>query len=747
MVVTSRMELRLSIQKASSKVVLYGLLSSSFWFPAKTESFNFVHIEDGLTISISKNSPPRAIIEDEYIQPIALAQTKTIIPKAGEILLQAGLKEFKPDISKQERELSRIARALQKVENQSTIVPIQPEIKLAEVETHNIIQKVVELKGLSLSSKEAVRVVINEERVGATKGDVAPGFGEAFKVNTKIIDSSKEEDRGSEAIPEEELADLPIAHTLPKLPATEHKKSAQTSPQVKYVVSNSKKSEAEESPTNIAQTESAHMLASRKKEIKDKKIVQALVQGRIELADGLALIDGARLEVFHEVLGAPLERGEVFLQEGKYEIFIQDLSEGTLVAEVRDADDFLLGRANISIDEIELSAAETLGQKTVHITVRPVSNSVEGKVYSQYAPTKGEKNALVTLSGVPQQIKTNHKGEFTQTKVLHDSQVLVSASKTGHWGTVLLADNAQEISVGLYPEKMIQALAELAKADTGYEKGGIIWGRVESNGKPVEGASIEGSLTTAIGPIYFNSLQLPDVDLKATSANGLFAYIDVDPGMQIIRAVKNEKEFPTKVVFAEARAVSQVNIESSAHKKARVAIYDAFASAALKSELRFSGTENVAHAEEGLLKVKYNSGRDLLFLEAEADYDYLPVRQVFNRDVSFINFPMVKRAWLEEKLNTARINRIPRTAIAIGFIQGYDFDIITPDGVPVDVIYFNQAGQSIGSEGGVAGGGFVIANIPAGLQSLGIVPKNKNAVATRVFFADPAQVSLINYRF
>ena len=60
---------------------------------------------------------------------------------------------------------------------------------------------------------------------------------------------------------------------------------------------------------------------------------------------------------------------------------------------------------------------------------------------------------------------------------------------------------------------------------------GIIWGIVTRNGMPVSGATVEVSGDT--GPLsYINSFYLPDVGMSKTSANGMFAIVGAEDGIQ-----------------------------------------------------------------------------------------------------------------------------------------------------------------------------------------------------------------------
>ena len=108
---------------------------------------------------------------------------------------------------------------------------------------------------------------------------------------------------------------------------------------------------------------------------------------------------------------------------------------------------------------------------------------------------------------------------------------------------------------------------------------------------------------------------------------------------------------------------------------------------------------------------------------------------------------MVRRAFVDDILNAARINRIPQTGMVIGFVRGADYKVLTPEGVAAEIVYFDSQGQVVGSEVGAKNGGFILLNLNPGIQTIAIAPEGKKALALKVIYADPSRTSLINYKF
>lgn len=730
----------------------------AIWFPSKTDYYEFVHVQEGLSVSISQSSPPRALLEDELLRPLEMIPEKPLVAKPGQTLLLSGEADFVITPRLFANEMARVQIALTRKLKAKDIKDVEQTVAKQSDENPIPPRMLPSISFFSVAEANTTKVANNnDEHVGATRGERVPDFGEAFKTTTKVIEPSEPQDRSYGRDPDEDL-DLPIASTqIPKLKDTpwrfipRSENTTHTITTANPIVK--KEPQNNPDPTTLLPDESTPAKPAKTATVASRSLLaknqsgQVLIQGAIEFKNGLALVDGASLEVFHEVSGEPQERAQVLLREGRYEIYIQDRSEGVLVAEVRDQDKMLIGQVEVPLDEVDYSDLEGGLRKTMNLNLTPVSTSVEGRVSSIYSNGQGEPDSIVTISGFNKHIKTDKKGRFTQTHILHNSQVLITSNKTGHWGSLALTDNNKNIELKLFPDKMIQALAQMSEAEKGFEEQGIIWGRVETAGQPVQGATVQATAADAIGPIYFNALQLPDLEMKETGSNGLFAFIQVEPGFQVVRATNKGRVFPAKAIVVERGMVSQTTVEVASTKRARAIIYDALAGTPLESDLQFSGTDKSAHATKGLLGVSYHFGRDLMFLEADAASEYLPVRQTLSRDVTHINFPMIKRAFVDDMVNATRVNRMPQTGMAIGFVRGADYQIIMPEGSTADVIYFNSEGQSVGSEAGVRGGGFILLNLQPGIQAVAIAPVGKKALALKVIYSDPSRASIINYKF
>lgn len=658
--------------------IISSLVTLSMWTPSAVTVYDFSHLE-GMTVSISKNSPPRAILEDEMLSA----------------------KREAPDIQ-------------EPIANQV----LAEKRESAEVKGLTFGPLKISIRPIQTASAEVRETIAPKER--------APQFGEAFRDTTIIKDAGQSDSTTPNQV-EDLLKETRVVRYRGVAPAPKLTEPLPINPQER---------------TDVPEARATRFLKPQA----EPQIAQILVEGTLELSKGLAFVTGSVLDIFVDVNGQVVASGEVSVEKGTYQILVPGGAEGVLSAELRDSDGFLIGRAQFRTENILRGAKEH--KKKLDIVLFPVDQGLLGRVASLYTVDKGEPAVTVTLPGLTLSSETNKLGKFRHAGILHDSQIIIRTNKKGYWGTVALSDNNKSKSLAIYPEKMIQALAQLMGANADVTDHGILFGKAEVEGKPASGVQLELDDDNAVGPIYFNALQLPDSNLEATSSNGLYAYIRLEPGLHVLKAKKSGKALPSKIFISDAGAVSAVNIEVTERQKATARVFDALTGQPVSATLEFYGSNRSAYTDDGDVVVKYHSGEDLMFLEAEAERNYFRARQIVSRNQTYINFPMVRHAWLDEIGNQARVNRMPQTGIAIGFVRGAEFEILPTDSMHgAQTLYFDAAGRYVGQDHGPRDGGFIILNAPQGLHTIAIAPKNKPGISSRLIFSDSRAVSLINYRF
>lgn len=704
----SRTDLGQIIDLSYAAIKIAALPAFIFAQPIRTSHIEFAHIDAGLTITAEESSPSIALLEDERIPILKVVRTDQSHAKS---MLLVGEKDMTRDV-------------------ESLLTAKRGEIRL-KIESTEVAQNTPILLASSIVQYPSTHTAQPEASVSeikpATTGEKVPAFGEAFRANTVP------KGPGSDQVPPSNDDVLIDTMTASRTPVISFRKLAnantnQKSPWFKQVIENG------EAPAAKDNLQAVHSVKSYEGESAKNEVLNGLV----ELTKGLAVTDRHKLKVSLAFASHEIEQATVDLSTGTYSIKRPQDDSGMLVAELVDPHGRLIGKGESHISEV-------LKDPTRRLYVTPIFGALFGSLNDVYQkPTPG---ADIRFTNTDVRTKSDKAGKYKFESVMADSQVILSTSKEGYWGSRLVAETASPLDINLFPNRMIEALHELVGVEVDINKG-IIWGKVESGGRPTAGATVEMSDANSIGPIYFNQLMLPDKNLKQTSANGLFAYLKVYPGVHAIKTINMGREYPSRIVSVDSANVSSIRIESLSTAAGRILVYDALDGEPLEASVRIAGTEKEAMTNEGQIGVRYYKGSDLMFVEADAGATHYVGRITVPRVANVFKMPMIRKAWLNELSGQARVSRHPSAGVVVGFVQGEDFTIGLPSHlVSAEVLYFDSMGRFSGRQTGQSGGGFVIFNVEAGLQQISVLPLDGEGFASKVIHSDSSGVHLLNVKF
>jgi hypothetical protein len=478
------------------------------------------------------------------------------------------------------------------------------------------------------------------------------------------------------------------------------------------------------------------------------------LKGQLEITGGLAFTgNGDFINIFRQVGNASYETGDVWIREGKYEIQINE-PYGLLVAELRHATGELVGRGEIWIEDIQGMLAGT--PQETDLTIEPAIAGHKGQVISAYSfddYSDPVGTADVEVPGLDQSESADTKGHFKMADALFGSSFMVRAKKKGYWGGLTLATNLSTYNITMYPDKMIQALYDLVGRPEGlrpdeFEQSGIIWGRITHKGKPLAGTKVELADGAAFGPIYFNSLHIPDRKLEETSGNGLFVFLKAQPGINVIRAINGEKALPSKVLVVDYHHATHVTIEAAQKRVADVYVRDAVDGKPLVSQVRFVGAPKAGQtSSQGSIRLRYTFANDPLFIEVDSGENYVESRISTHRRARFINIPQVSKDWLNTIVRKLPVVQQVGTGTIVGFIENKNFVtyLDRDDNEYAQVFYFDNRGEIVPS--GVAGGGFIMVNVQPGPRTVTLGGDRTVVPWTQVTLVDSDFLSVINHQF
>jgi hypothetical protein len=483
---------------------------------------------------------------------------------------------------------------------------------------------------------------------------------------------------------------------------------------------------------------------------------QTVLAGPIELSGGLALSNpNDQLVVYRQKDNHVFESGYVWLQQGRYEIVI-DEPVGTLVAELRSSDGERLGRGTIELQTLPQIGTRAYRLDNVILQLRPAPTGISGRVVSGYSYAEQAfaiGGASLDVDAAPHQMTTLKDGSFHDPNLLEGSSVILKTHKAGHWGSLSFATTARDSTITVFPDKMMTQLAALwPQAAQDPNEMAMVWGRVTHKGKPVAGAQVQ-FLTSEkpLRPVYFNSMRIPDPQLNATTANGLYAFFPVDPGVHAIQASYHEYLSEPVLFPAEQRYVSNMEVETASSSEAKINVYDAFqTSHSLSAQVsNASHDHSVRIAGQGAYK--FTPGASLLVLDVDAGADYSLTRLTLAREGQRIYAPMLAKDWLAGLKTQLNWHKTQDTGVVVGFIEGsssYQAFIDGDEAPPgARVFYFDRNGKVTNENVGGTGGGFVIVNVPQGFNTISIVPVRSQKILTATVLVDQNTTNVITHSF
>jgi hypothetical protein len=471
------------------------------------------------------------------------------------------------------------------------------------------------------------------------------------------------------------------------------------------------------------------------------------IAGTFILDGGLAYLgEEDRIRVRREIAGEIIEEGEIDIRRGIFNISIEPSDLGWLVIEHRRRGE-LVGLAAKKVTDIT--------SIPITLKVAPVPSGVNGTILSEYSH-KGSQvlvNQMNTsLYGDDSWIPTKEGSHFEYSSLSWDSVITLRAKGDNHWPSIWLLNSGHQKELHALPDRFVEALLSTSKTPFEIKEFGVIWGRVERDGRPVAGARVEIADDGAYGPIYFQnflgSFYFPDSKLKETTANGLYAFIKVPAGLHRIRCHLVKGEFPDILMPVEEQTVSFAHFIDRGLMRVNSFSYDAFTGEPISSELEVFGKTKSLKSEDGIAEVTFRRGQPLIHLLAvPGDRKYLPQTRTLNSRTRHINTPLVRKEWLLKLAESRKINRDSNRGILVGFAPDHRFsvDLLGADSLKnLEVVYFNSQGEALPvKSSGIGGGGFAIFNVPLGLQTVQIFSENSDTVSLLKALSTPETLGVI----
>ncbi|MBK7961458.1 MAG: hypothetical protein IPK04_09805 [Bdellovibrionales bacterium] len=265
---------------------------------------------------------------------------------------------------------------------------------------------------------------------------------------------------------------------------------------------------------------------------------------------------------------------------------------------------------------------------------------------------------------------------------------------------------------------------------------------------PLSGISVEIESAPDILPVYLNEYFLPDPGLKATSTNGYFAFLQVEPGFHSLLALRGDKYFSHDNVIVERGAVSISEIKTAtASKPAKVRAYDYFSGISKEASVELQSVDHPVQTVAGQATVVLPNLNRMSLINVNPDRPYIHATYQYNDVNDFVDIPLIQNAWLQQIQTRLKINSIPNRGIVIGFVGDEDFEVYSAlENKGIVAVYFDNQGNPLEHKQGVTGGGFILFNVPLGTNEVIIFGDRTQKLYSQVVPIDSGSLNVLTFR-
>lgn len=476
------------------------------------------------------------------------------------------------------------------------------------------------------------------------------------------------------------------------------------------------------------------------------------IVGPIEITGGLAVTNEHHIEIRRRDEGILKELGAVDLGKGLYNITVQDAA-GSVIARLVNKDGKILGEGSFRLNAIANFAPNVLAQGP-KIKIQPHADfgGTIANVYNTKALDESPKDTRVTFIKGINETQPKKDGSVSMDNVVKGSSTVMRSAAPSFMQTSAIIVSGKEFKSQLYPNSMIKALENLVSQERGLNLDGppaVIWGRVTSDDKSLAGVEVSVESDPALQAVYFNQFMVPDLSLKATSENGLYAFIDASEGFHSLLATKNDSLIGYQNVVVESGSVAQGDIESTSKTESvPLRVYDAFSGDAQAAKVSLQSLDS----EVEILKTARNIvlpqiERVGLMRVQPVGADYISANYLYNDKDEFIHAPLIQWSWLSNIKGYLKVEDRPDTGVIVGFVPDENFEAyLAGEDNQSYLVYFDMQGRILQGQKGVSGGGFIIYNAPADTHEVVVIGSRSQKIYSKVIPVDVGSLSVLSFR-
>lgn len=700
------------------------VLAGCLYWSSPTGGLKFIPIYEALTIKAQKNSPPHVAFEELIETQNHLSQWATI-------------EKVKPQDLAAERTNSPLFS--KKLELAEMVIQKMPEhfisgvaqAELSTIDDRSWLNQLTPIQARRLQVAQSKSEIIGEDWTGPSWSEMAAKVLKESGVLTAEAPKSNVYVAAADAITGQAKTRLP----QPEVRIPGYPNDRVRSPSTTVV----------DDATAGAESPSYGLVDERAR-------TRRSITGPLEITGGLAITNEHHIEIRRSDEGVLKELGRVNLVQGQYNIDVEEIT-GSIIARLVNREGKILGEGSYRLSKLAARKDIAIAGPKIRIEPHADFGGIIASAYNPKAEDAAPARTVVTFIKGAQEVAPKKDGAVAMDNVVRGSSTVVRAAAPSHLQTTAIVVAGSEFRMSVYPTTMIQALQDILsqQRQQSFERvPTVIWGRVSQDGKSLAGAEIQVESESNLVPVYFNQFMLPDPKLTATGENGLFAFVNVPPGFHSLLATRSDKILGYQNVVVEEGAVAQGDIESPTRvETVPLRVYDAFGGTPVVAAVTMQSLNTEVQTQgSSIVSLPHVHRMGMMRVQPEG-VDYVAARYLYNDSDEYIHAPVIRWGWLGAIKGYLKIDDMPSAGVVAGFVPDEDFEVYLASYDqfnPANIVYFDMQGRILQTGKGIAGGGFILYNVPEDIHEVVVVGTRTQKVYSRVLPVDPGSLSVLSFR-
>ena len=501
------------------------------------------------------------------------------------------------------------------------------------------------------------------------------------------------------------------------------------------------------------------------------------VRGKFEVKDGVGIVDHI-VEIKRIEEGQVRELGRVDLQAGSYSIDIET-PQGVLIAQVKDKSGLLIGEdeqrminlqshgsyfegpfirvgkpvgiaANTGLPSSQGGTNPGRSSAGIDSAKGTYAGNTRGKGKPQDQAVNQQNSSIVASLFSKQHQLENPQDQFQNVSKNSSTISIVEDQKKIHESIITIRQTADISETPLFTKKWVQGaktfIADQMKIEFKNKNSSVLIGKILRDGVPGTGVKVQIENQPGLSAIYLDQFMIPSLKQESTSENGYFMFVGLEPDSYSVAALIENKIIGQQIFIAEEGYVAYQHIVSVTNPRSVVVrSFDAFTGEPQDADVIIPDYSDIIETTAGSAIYKTHNQLGIANYIVRPKQNYMPTNYIQDSRKDHLHIPLITEDWLSSLQSQLQINDQPDTGTVVGFVPDFDFDIYLISEVydTKQVVYFSANGTI--SATAVAGGGFVLFNVPRGAQEVVVQEKKTERIFSQVHLIKANQTSISHF--